>query len=310
MDDLAQALALLAHDQGDELLMYMLLKRTIRESIFIPTARFNMESINNATFIDLFRFSKAEFWSMLTQFNLSSTIILPCRTRVTNVEAVLILLRRLSYPNRWIELSMQFGRSKPVLCRIFQFILSTLYEKYKEKIMFDTKIMQEYAASSMTAISKRSRIQLRCMGFVDGTVRPIARPTLFQRQAYNGHKRVHALKFQSIVMTNRLIVSLNGPIEGRRHDVALLRESKLGEKMLAAGIDAVIYGDPAYPVLNWLVGLYKSANTTARQKEFNRRMSKVRVSVEWCFGDLIRNWAFLDFKKNPRFLSLLSTNST
>ena len=45
------------------------------------------------------------------------------------------------------------------------------------------------------------------------------RPSLFQRVVYNGHKRVHALKFQSIVVPNGIILSMWGPCEGRRHDV-------------------------------------------------------------------------------------------
>ena len=39
-----------------------------------------------------------------------------------------------------------------------------------------------------------------CFDFVDGTVRPIARPDQHQRVMYNGHKRVHAIKFQSLVL--------------------------------------------------------------------------------------------------------------
>ena len=37
-----------------------------------------------------------------------------------------------------------------------------------------------------------------CIGFVDGTVRPIARPIANQRMLLNGHK-VHCLKFQVII---------------------------------------------------------------------------------------------------------------
>ena len=33
-----------------------------------------------------------------------------------------------------------------------------------------------------------------------------------QRIVYNGHKRVHALKFQSIVTPNGLISNLHGPV--------------------------------------------------------------------------------------------------
>ena len=44
-----------------------------------------------------------------------------------------------------------------------------------------------------------------CWGFIDGTVRPVCRPGLNQRVLYNGHKRVHAIKFQSVVAPNGLI---------------------------------------------------------------------------------------------------------
>jgi len=61
-----------------------------------------------------------------------------------------------------------------------------------------------------------------CWGFVDGTVRAICRPKVNQRVVYNGHKRVHSLKFQSVVAPNGLIANLLGPVEGRRHDAAML----------------------------------------------------------------------------------------
>ena len=44
-----------------------------------------------------------------------------------------------------------------------------------------------------------------CFGFIDGTVRPICRPGQNQRVVYNGHKRVHALKFQSVALPNCII---------------------------------------------------------------------------------------------------------
>ena len=53
--------------------------------------------------------------------------------------------------------------------------------------------------------------------FFDGTVRPICWPQETQRVVYNGHKRVHAIKFQSVVTPNRIIANLYGPVEGCRH---------------------------------------------------------------------------------------------
>ena len=51
-----------------------------------------------------------------------------------------------------------------------------------------------------------------CFGFVDGTVRPICRPNENQSTVYNGHKRVHALKFQSVTIPTGLIANLYGPV--------------------------------------------------------------------------------------------------
>ena len=51
-----------------------------------------------------------------------------------------------------------------------------------------------------------------CFGFVDGTGRPIPRPDENQTVVYNGHKRVHGLKFQSVVIPNGLIAHLYGPV--------------------------------------------------------------------------------------------------
>jgi len=61
-----------------------------------------------------------------------------------------------------------------------------------------------------------------CWGFVDGTARPVCRPSENQRAIYNGHKRVHSIKFQAVVLPNGLVGNLFGPIEGRGHNRFML----------------------------------------------------------------------------------------
>ena len=51
-----------------------------------------------------------------------------------------------------------------------------------------------------------------CLGFISGTVQPIFRPGEHQSLVYNGHKRVHALKFQSIAFPSGLVASMYGPV--------------------------------------------------------------------------------------------------
>ena len=62
------------------------------------------------------------------------------------------------------------------------------------------------------AISNKGAALENCFGFIDGTVRPISRPDANQRIVYNGHKRIYALTFQSVVLPNELIGHLYGPV--------------------------------------------------------------------------------------------------
>ena len=50
-----------------------------------------------------------------------------------------------------------------------------------------------------------------CVGFIDGTVRPVFRPNENQRVVHNEHKRVYGLKLQSVVLINDMIANLYGP---------------------------------------------------------------------------------------------------
>ena len=61
-------------------------------------------------------------------------------------------------------------------------------------------------------ISRKGSPLNNCFGFIDGTVPPISRPGNGQRIVYNGHKRVHGLKFQSISLPNGLIGNIFGPV--------------------------------------------------------------------------------------------------
>lgn len=130
----------------------------------------------------------------------------------------------------------------------------------------------------------------------------MCRPTYDQRASFNGHKRVHAIKFQSVVFPDGIIASMNGPYEGRRHDSYLLAESPVMQQLaalpnMANGNKYCLYGDPAYPMMPQLLTPFRG-NITPQQEQFNKEMSKVRESVEYGFGKIQTYFAFVDFKKN------------
>ena len=69
---------------------------------------------------------------------------------------------------------------------------------------------------------------------------------------YNGHKRKHWLKFQSVVVPNGMIANLQGPYKGRKHDCSMLHETNLlnnlRQNAWANGEPLCLYGDPAFPL--------------------------------------------------------------
>ena len=58
-------------------------------------------------------------YRLLEALQIPECYICSQRTFVTGMEALMILLRRLTYPNRWCDLQAMFGRSESELCLIF-----------------------------------------------------------------------------------------------------------------------------------------------------------------------------------------------
>ena len=125
-----------------------------------------------------------------------------------------MLLRRLAYPCHYSDMIVRFGRPVPDLCMITNLVMDFIYDLHGHRItqwnpfILNSRLVEEYA----TAISDKGPALDNCFGFVDGTVRPISRPGEMQRIVYNGHKRVHALKFQSVATPNGLIANMFGPV--------------------------------------------------------------------------------------------------
>ncbi|XP_028411590.1 protein ALP1-like isoform X2 [Dendronephthya gigantea] len=265
----------------------------------------DLDKIDENACINLFRFAKNDIHQLLLHFSIPAFYKCPNGTVASGLEAFLILLRRLTYPNRLSDLCFLFGRPEPELSMIVHQILNDIYERYHYLL---EELDQNWIQVDVfaRAIHDSGSPIKNCWGFIDGTLRPCCRPIRNQRILFSGHKRVHGLKFQSVVCPNGLISNLYGPIAGKHHDAFMLHESKLLPKLedlFRPPQIFTLYGDPAYPLRPHLLAPYRGAAVTRDQQSFNKSMSKLRVSVEWTFGKLVQYFAFLDFKKNLKFQS-------
>ncbi|RLN60722.1 hypothetical protein BBJ28_00023087 [Nothophytophthora sp. Chile5] len=178
-------------------------KKSLEERLVVPDVRFNIDNLSNAEAALKLRFTGAEVKRLAVAFCLPDVIITPQNVRIGGVEALCIVLRRMCFPNRLKELTMEFGRHWTLLSSIINQTIGLLYDRFKIKL--------------------------------DGFY---------------------------------------------------------------------LYGDPAYPLTSWLISPVKQRVLSDAESAFNRSMSRSRVTVEWCFGQIVRYWAFLDFKKQHKiFLS-------
>ena len=97
-----------------------------------------------------------------------------------------------------------------------------------------------------------------------------------------------------------------GPIPGRRHDAYMLSVSGLQSKLATITkpdrSPYIVYGDPAYGISRTILSPYRGNHLTPQQVDFNKAMSRLRVSVEWTFGKVTTYFSYLDFKRSNKVL--------
>ena len=122
-----------------------------------------------------------------------------------------------------------FGRSVPQLSMVVNQLMNKIDSEfgYLPRDLNQPWFSADNLIMFADAIHAKRAALNNTWGFIDGTVRPISRPRIHQRMVYNGHKRQHALKYQSITIPNGVIANLYGPIEGKRHDAIMVRISRL-----------------------------------------------------------------------------------
>ena len=82
---------------------------------------------------------------------------------------------------------------------------------------------------------------------------PILGPNENHRVLYNKHQKVHAIKFQSVIALNDLVVNLYRLVEGKYCDNGMLAMYVLLDALRRYSVSPYghtlrIYGDPAYPL--------------------------------------------------------------
>ena len=265
--------------------------------------RFSFDDMDETECKVEFRFHKADLELLLYILGFPDKFTCSQGTVCTGIKGLCILLKRLAFPCRYSDMVFRFGRNPTGLCLIFNHVLDFTFEAHNHRLnswnqpFLLPRTLEHYAQ----IIHNRGASLQNCFGFIDGTLCKSSRPKKNQQIVFNGHKRAHGIKFQSVVLPNGIIANLNGPYEGRRHDSTMLCESGLLTDLQRAawinGLPLCLYGDPAYPISLHLQAPFRNVQLTPQMAIFNERMSEVRIAVEWMFGTITNYYKFIDFKQ-------------
>ena len=169
-----------------------------------------------------FRFDNRDIYRLCDVFEIPEEIRCYNGMVFDKEEVLCIFLKRFTYPCRYQDLMLRFrqraNQIKNIIYKNWGFLMANMNQNWLSR-----RNLNLFAEVIHTKGAARDN----CWGFVDGATRPVCRPGQNQRLLYNGHKRYHCVKFQSVVAPNGLITNLLGPVEGKRHDSGMLVDSGL-----------------------------------------------------------------------------------
>lgn len=182
-------------------------------------------------------------------------------------DQVLVALQYWREYRTYFHIAQDWGVSESTVCRIVQKVETELIRHCRFRLPGKKSLLQAQIPETVV---------------IDVTESPIERPKRRQRQFYSGKKKRHTFKSQVVVNLASGAITCTAHGKGRRHDLWLLRRSKVRFHRQTKGL-----GDRGYQ------GIHKlHANTQTPRKKppkgqlstedrrYNRTLARVRVIAE------------------------------
>ena len=270
-----------------------------------PSLRVNLDTFSSEECKELLRFRKEDIPLVIGALGMPEVMRCSNGTTFLSIEGFMILAYSMAFPNRLIEMKQLFHRSEDDLSRIFNYLLMWIRERWIHLLRGRNICVTTTAAKYYNEILKEKTQMdpFPVFAFIDGTLRPCARPSVFQYSIYNGMDRVHGLKYLIVLTPDGMMPLLSGPHEGAHHDSWCFKNSFI-ETVLEnrIGREFTLYGDQGFANCSLLLTAYRGAHLNSMQSDWNRRVNACRTSVERGIGKVCTLWTHMNLKEQQKLL--------
>jgi nuclease HARBI1 len=132
--------------------------------------------------------------------------------RFTGIEALCLLCAHFCLAGNMYSLAMLYDHSQSAISECINELVEFLDEHWEHLLQCDGEHLLHPSQLSYCAEAMHNHgAPLKSVfAFIHCTIRRICHPTWFQCVAYNGHKKIHVLKFQALMLPNGIIGHLYG----------------------------------------------------------------------------------------------------
>ena len=177
----------------------------------IDVTELTIDRYSEETCYSQYRFLKRDIRHLFIALRFPDRIVLSNGSIIPGEKAFLLMLYRMAYPRRLVDMEEYLGREYSTISRCFNFVDALMHAEHGHLLVdnldfflprfqeYNRVILERIAAVNNNQIPDR---EMMTVGFLDGTKREICRPqgnNNMQRAVYDGRLREHNFGFQGIL---------------------------------------------------------------------------------------------------------------